>query len=785
MGDVMTTRRELIFAGVATTFVGGPRRSVKPALTDRTAHKPCATFDISIPVESLSPGKVLRNAFAGFTNPNAQVFKSSYWGASGKNYLSADDYKSFVGMTTTLARDAELTSWGANITMFLRVKNGKALYFTWNYERSGGELEIGIVTDLAEGGEYRQNGTYYGIWNARLSDLAPGYDPTHTNEDIFTFGANGFDIYLSYNNTELVRLKEYRHVVAGVVALQANLGYGFRDVGLNFIAAQNLFSIPESGLIDLRDFGLRDVATRGSIEAGSSNLIIERNDGFQIGDRIIVEVGSERGGGLRGSRGVGGTYPNLSYANIEAMSADTSQVNGTYGWLRDNGDVFTYWNGSWSRDGRYYLQKVVPKALVAEIKNISSDGRRLTLDINAKVAASNANVYLDNTSHFGLTGEVVSGPPAPKNIKISLPAGRFAISEPVSIKGKIGWQIIGQGKAETELFSPKGCRSGTIEVFESNLTVIRDLHLRGNAGNNGFGLDWSADAISTFPYGIHFDRSQNCLAENCRVTDAFMKSVGAAYARDCWARRVEVISTEAFQCYIQWLIQWSDSQLGGAEDCTIDSPYLTAGLEMFRSSGVIFRRISARNATFSSNSSGGNFLFEDCAIVIEPNSHLSNISFSTANPIINVNSNIRPPSPDMAVGGRIVRQAITVKGYINANNDNLIYCVINGDNPNITIEGTYPDADHPKGFFRGPDWRRGTNGFGGIFVRTSGANVTVRGMRFEGATDYDADAPWGHGPVHTEGGSCKVIKCVMDRPATGSFVTETGTQSNAEWDASH
>jgi hypothetical protein len=242
-----------------------------------------------------------------------------------------------------------------------------------------------------------------------------------------------------------------------------------------------------------------------------------------------------------------------------------------------------------------------------------------------------------------------------------------------------------------------------------------------------------------------------------------------------------VISTEALQCYVQWLIQWTDSRLGGAEDCSIDSPYLIAGLEMFRSSGVIFRRISTRNATFASNSSGGNFLFEDCAVVIEPNSQLSDASFSAANPIIDVNSHIQPPSPDITVGGRIVRQAITVKGYINTNNDNLIYCTINADNPNITIEGTYPDADRPQGFFCGPAWWPGTKDFGGIFVRSSGANVTVRGMRFKGATDYGDD----RGPVHTEGGLCQVIKCVMDRPATGDFVTETGTQSNADWEASH
>ena len=338
-----------------------------------------------------------------------------------------------------------------------------------------------------------------------------------------------------------------------------------------------------------------------------------------------------------------------------------------------------------------------------------------------------------------------------------------------------------RGKSGNRDFSPNGCRSATIEAEQSNYTVVRDLHLHGNARNSGFGLDWVGDRLNGFPYGIHFVNSQHCVAQDCKVTDAFMKSVGAAYAYECWARRIEVVSTEAFQCYIQWLIAWSDSQLGGAEDCTIDSPYLTAGLEMFRSSGVIFRRVKTRNATFSSNSSGGNFLFEECTITIKADSQMSERSFSYYNPIININSNIQPPNEDMALGGRIVRQTVTVEGYINANQDNLIYCAINAQNPNVIIEGTYPDAQNPKGFFSGPDWHLGTNGFDGIFVRSAGNNVTVRGMRFKGATD----ALHGHGPVHTEGGSCRVLNCVMDWSATGKYVAEMGTQTNADWERSH
>ena len=761
-------------------------RPIKIGFDEKIAQAHTVTFDVSIPVESLSTGAIAANAFPGFTSPSGTVFTSSYWGASGIKYLKTDDYKKYVAATTASVRDVEVTSWGADVTMFLQLSNGRALYFTWNYEvPNDGQLKIGIVTGLGEGREFRQNGTYYSLWSAKLSNVAPSYNLSDTTNDLFTFGASGFDVYLKYNGVELVRLKEYRHMEAGLVAVQANREHGFRNIGVRYLPPKTVFSIPEAGLIDLRDFGLRDIATTGSIEADSNILAIAEDKQFRVGDRIIVAVGGENGGGLRGTVGVGGSYPNLNYANASEMNADKGRPNFTYAWMRDTGDVKSSYGGKWNQDGRYYLQKVVPKAMLARITAISSDGLNLTLDTSAYAAAIDAHVYLDNISYFAICGEAAVGPAAPDNIKIKLPAGRFAVSGYVSIKGKTGWQVFGQGKTETEVFSPKGCRSATIEAFQSDYTVVRDLHLRGNACNHGYGLDWMGDTVSSFPYGIHFNLSQHCVAQDCRVTDAFMKSVGAAYAHNCWARRVEVVCTEGLQNYVQWLIQWSDSSLGGAEDCSIDSPYLTAGLEMFRSSGVIFRRINTRNATFSSNSSGGNFLFEDCAIAIEANSQMSEPSFSHHNPIININSNIRPPNKDIALGGRIVRQTIAVEGYINSNHDNLIYCVINAENSNITLEGTYPNTENPKGFFSGPDWHRGADPFAGIFVRSAGNNITVHGMRFKGKTDYDADAPYGHGPVHTEGGSCHVISCVMDRPATGKYVTEIGTQTNAHWEGSH
>ena len=201
-------------------------------------------------------------------------------GARPRKISEGNDYKKFVAVTIAAARDVELTSWGADVAMFLRLIGGQALYFIWNYNVPGGRLGIGIVTGLVEGREFEQNGTYYEIWGAKLSDVAPSYSPSNTNKDVFTFGASGFDVYLKYNGAELVRFKEYRHLKSGVIALQANNNYGFRDVGVHYLVPRTLLSTPESGVIDLRDFGLRDIATRGSIDANENILAIEENKGI-------------------------------------------------------------------------------------------------------------------------------------------------------------------------------------------------------------------------------------------------------------------------------------------------------------------------------------------------------------------------------------------------------------------------------------------------------------------------------------------------------------------------
>ena len=80
-----------------------------------------------------------------------------------------------------------------------------------------------------------------------------------------------------------------------------------------------------------------------------------------------------------------------------------------------------------------------------------------------------------------------------------------------------------------------------------------------------------------------------------------------------------------------------------------------------------------------------------------------------------------------------------------------------------------------------PDFA-GTNGFRGIGVRNDGEGTTISGMRFIGHTNYQG----AKGNIQSEGGSLVAKNNVMDgRVRGGAAFVETGTRSNANWNAAN
>jgi hypothetical protein len=531
--------------------------------------------------------------------------------------------------------------------------------------------------------------------------------------------------------------QEYLYVNLSVYILSSgNIwrwhGSGWDYAGTNVGAIEALVSTSGGGGGG-GGVGLREVVTEGSISAGSRQLIVANAGGFSVGEWVIVEIGREPGQGQPGTRGVGGTWPSRSYPSEGQLMSDGAP-EGQFAWAEDTGDVFWRRDGSWqvlnpNRGGSsYYLGRAVPRSLQARITAI--DGNTLTLDQSAAVSVAGANVYLDTAPI--LNRLIASG------AGLSLPSGRFPTGGVVYIRDRPGFELSGQGKDQTTIYSPKGVPSAMIEVFNSTNTVVRDLTLQGNFRDQGFGLNWDGSTPAgtfqpvtdqsvvpgaAFPRGIlFFAGAHNGVAQDVRVIDVAQHALGVIYAENVWGRRVENIQNDPLRQYVTWQIQWSDTQGGGCEDCEVRSAYLIPGFEAFRSSNVQFIRNKGTNATFAMNGSGGWFIV-DTELRVTPNSLVPGGAVNTAYQLIVVTANIGV-TPQVGLGGTIRNVTMIQEGYVNAFNDTLGGILIEATNPNVRVESSSYSA---------PDYSPAPGGttFGAIGLNSK-AVTTVNGMRVTG-----------------------------------------------------
>jgi hypothetical protein len=520
----------------------------------------------------------------------------------------------------------------------------------------------------------------------------------------------------------------------------------------------------------------------GTITGGTNSLVLVSNPGFQIGDHIIIAVGGEAGAGMRGTKGVGGNWPATSYVDTATLLA-ASPAEGTRAWDVSTGKVWyrgaSVWEDLSGVTSLYYTNRAVPLALTATITNVV--GTTLTLDTNANVTATAANVYFDNAAILNAAWGASGTYAGIENLKWHVPA-IFPISVPILIYAKQTWVIEGVGMDTSGFRNPDGA-VGYPWVYDCDNVLVRDLGVIGNVADNGFGVQgFGTTDGADFVHGILFTISTSCIALRCKSTDVFYSAVGGQYCVDTWAIECVAVRTAGVQSYTQWQFGFADCYGGGLLNCEVDSPHLTAGPETFRSSRFSIIGGTFRNTLFSSNSSGS-YLLKNVNIIINANSQLSEVSIPATSPIIQFNSNIQPPNAEMNLGAKVVGVNITVEGHINADRASLIYCTINESCPNVAISGDYPDGVSPRGHWQGPNYGGvPANSFSGIFVRNAGTGTVVRGMRFKG----DVDFANGKSSIHQEGGSVTSTNNVMDNGVGGvGTIVETGTQTNAEWELSH
>ncbi len=774
----------------ATLVAGAKRRPAIPALPS----------DASIDVTGHATGSTTANEFTGFASPAGTVFTSTNWTSPSTSlkYLRASDYRYFVAMTTGEGRDVEVTTWGRNVLLLLRFDEptGKGIFVHLNGDTNS--LSIGVVTGKVDGVGFRfEDGASYTSFSGvpAPADI-PGYSSTDTAGDTFTFGCSGWEVYAKFNGVEFWRSDPDIRVPMnrGKVALQGNGSAGFRDIVVDWQAESAVYSNPATAYYDMRDFGFRSVSDTGSINIGTdaTKLTVANPSRWSVGDRIIIPVGYEAGAGAVNTVGVGSVWPALHYANDAAMEADTGQSSSTYAYADDTGKVRrSKGDGSWYAwdSALPYTNYKIPRALVAEVT--AKSGSDLTLDTAASASVTNAPVYRDNSQFMSWLASANGS---------LYPIGRYRFPPGLAMDGGNGFtlrfrngsslatgpKMLGDGRDIETFFAPDGARGVTLAFSDVDYLTVQGVRVRNNAGPSKFGLSWTTSGVSgiTYPHAFRpelcdYGQIIDCAAEDCFVT------VGLSYCNYFAVHRPKAIVTEPQLRYLHWQLAPADSNHVDIVDYEVDSEWMIAGAEFFRSDYCNFIRGTLRNAVFSSNSSGG-WLVDKLNMTLEEDANYSDESNSPLNPLVNINSNIGNtsgnPASTMNLGGTLRDFRIVVEGPLNASGLVPVIITVNEYNPNIIIEGTEDNEsdESPGAYVEHPGWQTGANAFDGIGVRSSGVGTIVRRVRFNGDTHSSK------GNIHTEGGSLTASDYVADKAATGSYVTsDTGRQTNADWIAAH
>lgn len=712
---------------------------------------------VSLPVSSTPVGAVSADAFAGWTNPAITAANSTSWTSPSTSirYLFPVDSKYPIATTVDSWRDVEVTTWMHLGCVMVRWSGTTAIWFEHQGETTNGLFSAGVITGINPGGATVTTcpaGTRVSLYsNSDLVGTVPGYSKTDTAGATFTFGCAGWVCYAKFNGVEFWRsAPDIRWPMnAGPVAIStANTSYGFRDTSVAWLPLTTIYSTPAASIYDMRDFDFRSVETTGSITSGSDELTVASSTGYKVGDDIIVECGAEAAECARATVGVGGTWPAAHYADDAAMDAAVPCTANSYAYLDDTKKVRkcntggTAWY-SWDAN-LYYTNTMVPRALSVTITAI--DGNVLTLDTAASATATGANVYRDSTEALTMFADGVG------NNSLT-PKGTYRFAARTVLQGTVNMYLqsgtsydtgitiegVGLDKANPEFtfYAPDGSPSITLTAgYQNDYVTVDGVFIRNNIGRDRYGLTWTANGTTgrAYPQGIVL-----ALAEYSRTIDSgALDSFAATITSYCW--RCELIGsyarvTEPQQIYVVWQIQQADSFEGSITDGEVDSDWMIAGFEVFRSDGTDIIRPIGRNAAMASNSSGGGWLLDSPYFVINQNSQYSEASWSHYNPIISINSNIQPPNPSMEEGGTI-RNPTIENNYINVSNDLMTAIVVNIDNPNIAIKGTYPSCTDPLGLISYPP----TNLGGGAAINSTGENTTVVGIRADGT---NANTFWG------------------------------------------
>jgi hypothetical protein len=498
--------------------------------------------------------------------------------------------------------------------------------------------------------------------------------------------------------------------------------------------------------------------TTGSITGGSTSLVVASATGFTIGDKIIVETGGEAGAGAIGTKGVGGTWPALSYADATAMNADTTQVDGKVCWLESTARVY-YWNDAgnvWVQisSDLFYIYRVIPKALLATITNIV--GTTITLNTAASVSSTGANVYFDCTGKIGpYTDILVGATRAPKVVYISTGEYAFSAYSPLA-DGMKDIVVEGDGSTATIFVSPNGCSNINMQVATTQRSIFRKFGFRGNHKLNSWArsryneTDWY-DTYIAFAQATRAQICSDVLFDDVRALDAENQAIVYSVSVDSFIRNCSANFVAPIRVYVQWVYNAADSSNCGIIDCQVESDWAMPACEIFNGGSNYILRFTGRNSYLSVNSStdfyveGVDFTInEDSAYNYQVGVDGTLQNWTPFGTFINLNTNIanQQGRADPTATGTLLNSSVVIEGMMNGD--------VNGRNRPITVAPGYANVMIKDCYIEAPAQQSGSWSLEGIACDGDGMTVSgtrVVGFSVAGDNAIDAERAAGFGRV--------------------------------------
>lgn len=778
-----------------------------------TSTQPLVTYSFS--ASSLSNGSYTADSLSpDFTNTAGSKYINS-----GIPVIDPTNDNAFVLQTINSRRDQSVDTWIGKGTIFLRINGGTAIFFHHNVEATNGQIRIGVITPSTGSISAGPTPDEFGGITLWLSNNLYTDVPNYTKSEgsnYFTFSVKGFEINLQYNGVDvpLARMTDYRIPMdTGTTGIKLNSNYGVRMFNVTHLSPMSLYSNYAGKIIDARDFGLKEGTTTGSTIAGQYTITVANGSLYQPTDYILVPPGYEaayngRAAGTQGTPGPGSTFPLLSYPNVAAMNADTTQLNGTLAWLQDTGATKKYVSSSssWVQsqtffvEDHYYINKAIPIAYFGQIVSIS--GNVLTMDKAFNTTFTNAPVYFDNSFVYNKLGADPSNDRFPYKYPIAnadarvltnittsgwtikTPAGNFAIGQRVTIRNRDTHHFVGAGIASTRIFSPQGCPAFSISREYSVNGINEGYTAEGNVKDNGFGYNWWGwdERLSAqwptqqyvrsslyFPTGHMIGvGSHNCEYRNIHIKNVWAGGVATSYANNVYVHDCSGESEEGIHFYPGWYFQSADSNNAFFSRCTFTSPKVVPIFEQFGGTGAVFDDCHSTNGLFAANSAN-NFTYTNCSFIGTTDSFSPDWHSNLA-PVMNINQN----AAGGGYGGLVQNCTFNIT-EVNANHDAWIGIIINAGCNGITIKDCTVNT---------PNYVAPSSAGGGRGIKAEGNNLIIDGLHVTGtglddgfyttniAVKVDATS-W------PTGRSAVVKNCVAGQYYLGTEVTQgTGAEAN-------